>query len=78
MNAIAYQLMSMKQFNRAYYFFKTNIENYPGSFNAYDSMGDFYDARGDKQKAIEYYKKSLSMHDSPDTRKKIEKLQATK
>jgi len=78
MNAIAYQLMSMKQFNRAYYFFKTNIENYPGSFNAYDSMGDFYDAGGDQQKAIEYYKKSLSMHDSPDTRKKIEKLQATK
>ena len=77
-NAIAYQLMSMKQFDRAFYFLKMNIENYPESFNAYDSMGDFYDAKGDKQKAIEYYTKVLSMHDFPETRKKIEKLKSIK
>jgi predicted alpha/beta superfamily hydrolase len=78
MNAIAYQLMSMKQFDRAYYFFGSNIENYPESFNAYDSMGDFYDAKGDKEKAVEYYSKSLKLHNSPVTRKKIDKLKLVK
>jgi predicted alpha/beta superfamily hydrolase len=75
-NNLAYQLLSMKQFDRAFYFFKMNIENYPGSFNAYDSMGDFYAAKGDKQKAIEYYNKVLELRDWPDTKLKLEKLKA--
>jgi predicted negative regulator of RcsB-dependent stress response len=55
-----------------------NITNYPNSFNVYDSMGDYYDAKGDKQKAIQSYTKALSLKDWPDTRKKLEKLKAGK
>jgi predicted alpha/beta superfamily hydrolase len=73
-NGLAYQLMGLKQFDRAFNFFKMNIENYPESFNAYDSMGDFYDAKGDKQKALEYFSKALALRDFPDTGKKPEKL----
>jgi predicted alpha/beta superfamily hydrolase len=77
-NGIAYQLMSMNQLDRAYYFFEMNIENYPESFNAYDSMGDFFEKKGDKQKAIEYYTKVLELRDWPDARQKLEKLKANK
>ncbi len=77
-NGLGYQLMSMHQFDRAFYFFAMNIKNYPGSFNAYDSMGDLYNTEGDKQKAIEYYKKTLELRDWPDTKEKLEKLQANK
>lgn len=77
-NTLAYQLMSMKQFDRTFYFFKMNTENYPESANTYDSIGDYYDARGDKQKAIEYFSKALSIQDLPGTRDKIEKLKASK
>ncbi len=77
-NGIAYQLMSMSQFKRAYYFFEMNIENYPVSFNAYDSMGDLFAQTGDKQKAIEYYSKSLSLKATAETRQKLEKLKSAK
>lgn len=75
-NGIAYQLMSMQQLDRAYYFFEMNIKNHPESFNGYDSMGDLYNAKGDKQKAIDYYLKSLSLQETPDTRRKLENLRS--
>lgn len=77
-NGIAYQLLSTKQFGRAFYFFKMNIENYPASFSAYNSMGDFYAAKGDTQKAIDYYNKVLELRDWPDTREKLQKLKGNK
>lgn len=77
-NGLGCQLMSMKQFDRAYYFFKMNIDNYPQSFNAYDSMGDLFAAKGEKKKAIEYYRKVLQFRDWPHTKEKLEKLHANK
>lgn len=73
-NGLGYQLMSMKQFERAYYFFKMNVEYYPASFNAYDSMGDLFNAKGDKQKAADYYKKALKLHDWPEIQEKLKKI----
>lgn len=73
-NNLAYNLQNAKQFKRAYYFFRMNIENYPGSFNVYDSMGDYYAATGDNQKASEYYLKALALRDFAETREKLEKL----
>jgi len=78
LNVLGYQLMGSKQFNRAVYFFKMNIDNYPESFNAFDSMGDLYDAMGDKQKAIDFYSKALALRDFPDTRNKLEQLKQRK
>jgi predicted alpha/beta superfamily hydrolase len=77
-NGIGYQLMSMNQLDRAKYFFEMNIENYPTSFNAYDSMGDLFEKKGNKEKAIGYYSKSLSIRETADTRQKLEKLKALK
>jgi predicted alpha/beta superfamily hydrolase len=77
-NVLGYQLMGSKQFGRTMYFFKMNTDNYPESFNAYDSMGDLYDAISDKKQAIEAYSKALALRDFPDTRNKLEQLKKRK
>jgi len=77
-NGAGYGFMANKMFDKAYTFFQMNIQNYPQSFNVYDSMGDFYDAKGDKAKAIEYYSKALTLKDFPETREKLKKLKAGK
>lgn len=73
-NVIGYNLIQSKQFDRASYFLKMNIDNYPKSFNAYDSMGDLYEAKGDHANAKACYLKSLAIRETPDTRRKLEQL----
>ncbi len=75
-NEIGYYFMGNKKFDKAFEFFKLNIENYPGSFNVYDSMGDYYRAKGDKQKAIEYYSKVLPIRNNPETIQKLTELKS--
>jgi len=60
--------------DKAYAFFKLNIDNYPQSFNVYDSMGDYYAAKKDKDNAIAFYSKALSIRSFPDTQKKLNDL----
>ena len=75
-NQFAYLAMSQKKMKEAEYLFKLNVDNYPASFNVYDSMGDFYQADGNKEKAIEYFKKALSIREFADTRNKLNALLA--
>ncbi len=77
-NGLGYTFLGAGQYDRALYFFNMNVSNYPGSANVYDSMGDLYGVIGNKQKAIEYYSKALAISNYPETRKKMEKLQAGK
>jgi hypothetical protein len=73
-NFIGYQLMSEGRFNKASHFFQLNMINFPASFNAYDSMGDFYRETGNTKSAIEFYSKALTIKEIPDTRKKLQNL----
>lgn len=75
-NDLAYQFLQQKNFDKAFHYFQMNIANYPESLNVYDSMGDYYDARGDKQKAIEYYTKALTHGENPYTKTKLDKLKS--
>lgn len=74
-NSLDYTYLYMKHFEEAIYLFKLNVSNYPASWNVYDSLGDYYDATGDKANALDNYKKALSIKEVPDTQKKLEKLQ---
>jgi uncharacterized protein len=74
LNGLGYYFLQTDMPDRAYAVFDLNIKNYPHSFNVFDSMGDYYDAQKNKAKAIEYYTKSLKVKDTPDTRKKLDKL----
>jgi predicted alpha/beta superfamily hydrolase len=77
-NNMAYTCMGMHKMDYAFNLFKRNTDNYPQSSNAWDSLGDFYAAKGEKQKAIEAFTKSLSLQETQDTRKKLEGLKAKK
>lgn len=64
-NQIGYSMLQSKNEtdkSKALEFFILNTENYPKSFNSYDSLGEAYETLGDTQKAIEYYKKSLELN----------------
>ncbi len=52
-----------------------NTENYPNSFNAFDSLGKIYESLGEKTKAIENYTKSMELNpDNEHARMRIETL----
>jgi tetratricopeptide (TPR) repeat protein len=74
LNSMGYEFLQQKQYTKAGTFFKMNIDNFPDSYNVYDSYGDYFEAIGNKQKAIEYFKKALAIQENPDSRKKLNKL----
>lgn len=73
-NNLGYQMIGTKQFNKAEKLFKLNIANNPNSANCYDSLGDLYLAKDDKSKAIETFKKALTLKAIPETKEKLQKL----
>ncbi len=60
-NDVGYKLLNEKKFKDAIDIFKKNVELYPKSSNAYDSLGEAYMVNGDKELAVENYKKSLEL-----------------
>jgi uncharacterized protein len=73
-NNLGYHILNQKQFIKAKALFKLNITNYPQTANCYDGLGDLYLAKGDKLKAIESFKKTLSLKIIPETKQKLETL----
>jgi len=73
-NEEAYNMMYNNDLDRAFRLFDLNIRNYPNSYSAYDSMGDYYMAKNDKENAIIFFSKALELKEVPATRKKLEEL----
>lgn len=71
---MGYEFLQQKQYAKAGRCFKMNVDNYPESSNVYDSYGDYFQAIDNKLKAIEYFKKALSLKENPESRKKLNKL----
>jgi predicted alpha/beta superfamily hydrolase len=74
LNALGYLFLRRKQFTRAGDLFKLNVNNYPESFNAFDSYGDYFVATNNKPKAIENFKKALALKENPESRGKLNKI----
>ena len=56
----------------ALFIFSVNVDKFPDSANAYDSLAEVFMIKGDKMKAIEYYGKSLELNpDNTNARDKI-------
>ena len=77
-NSLAYRFMTANQPDMAKALFELNIENYPGSANVYDSMGDYQLSQSDTMEAIDYFKKALELGDNPITREKLDQLEGGK
>ena len=62
LNDLGYQLIKAKKFRDAIRIFQLNVEAYPLSSNAYDSLGEGYMDDGDKARAIANYEKALLLN----------------
>lgn len=73
-NAYAYQLMGAGSTDKAIEIFVLNTKRYPNSANAWDSLGEGYFTKGDKQNAISSFKKSLSLNPAANVKANSEKF----
>ncbi|MCB0629990.1 MAG: alpha/beta hydrolase-fold protein [Saprospiraceae bacterium] len=70
-NQIGYQLLAESRIDEAITVFQKNVEDYPKSFNVYDSLAEAYKEKGDKEKAEKLYRKSLEMNPANDNAVKM-------
>ena len=68
LNNYGYQLLGRNAFDRAIAIFTANTDNHPESANAWDSLGEGYALKGDKENAVKSFKKSLSLDPPPATK----------
>lgn len=62
MNAFGYSLLQAGNVAAARRAFELNAESYPQSFNVWDSLAEATRAAGDREKAIELYRRSLAIN----------------
>jgi tetratricopeptide (TPR) repeat protein len=69
---LGYRLLKGKRVTEAIEVFKVSVEAAPDYYNAYDSLAEAYMNHGDKQLAIQNYRKSLDLN--PANLNAVEKL----
>lgn len=72
MNSAGYELIFANRPEDAVLLFEINVEEFPKSFNVYDSYAEVLMLLGNKEEAIENYKKSLELN--PENRNGVEML----
>jgi hypothetical protein len=79
LNGIGYEILRRKMPGPAVIIFGLVTELYPGSWNAFDSLGEALAAKGDITEAIQSYEKSLSLNPKNEAgAKKLAKLREKK
>ncbi|TAE57990.1 MAG: tetratricopeptide repeat protein, partial [Bacteroidetes bacterium] len=75
LNREGYMALEAKKYELALVFFTMNTTLYPNSANTYDSLGDGYAAKGDKEKARSSYQKAVQLNPKfTSSQEKLEKL----
>jgi len=76
LNDLGYELLKLDKTKDAIKIFQLNVDQFPDSFNVYDSLGEAYMDDGNTKLAIENYKKSLKINPKNDNAKQmLDKLQ---
>ncbi|WP_299336371.1 DUF2911 domain-containing protein [uncultured Psychroserpens sp.] len=73
LNAIGYQMLNLKENDKAMTYFKKAVKLDPDNPNVYDSLGEAYKIIGDKKNAIKNFKKVLSMNPPANVKANSEK-----
>ena len=60
-NFVGLTLMNREANEKAFALFDLNIENYPESPDAHESMGDYYLAQGDTTNAVSFFEQSVKL-----------------
>jgi tetratricopeptide (TPR) repeat protein len=75
-NETGYSFLANNKINEAIEVFKLNVKLYPTAWNTYDSLGEAYAAAGNKDLAIENYKKSIELNpDNEHGKEMLRKLE---
>jgi len=72
LNDLGYVLLRQNKLSEAIGVFRVNVALYPQSSNVYDSLGEAYAVKGDKERAIANYRKSLEL--DPTNKNAVEQL----
>ena len=67
--------MEIQQLNKAEQLFKLNVTNYPKNAYVYNTLGDCYVALGNREKAIENFKKANGINKNSYSTEQLDKLQ---
>jgi tetratricopeptide (TPR) repeat protein len=79
LNTLGYRLLQTGHTKDAIEIFKLNVNQFPKSFNVYDSLGEGYMVDGNNKLAEKYYKKSLKLNpDNENAKQMLEKLKEKK
>ena len=62
LNRLGYQLLGLEKVDEAIEIFKLNVEVYPTSSNAYDSLGEAYMNNNQKKLSVKNYEKSIELN----------------
>lgn len=73
-NQVGYNLMGRKMMEPAMYIFQMNAEFFPESANAWDSLGEIHWNMKQKEKAIEFYEKAVSLDPNGETGANAKKM----
>lgn len=73
LNQFGYQLLGAGKHDEAIKIMLINTKNNPESANAWDSLGEAYAIKGDKENAVKAFKKSLSMNPPANVKANSEK-----
>ncbi|HEX8096699.1 MAG TPA: hypothetical protein VF507_01630, partial [Pyrinomonadaceae bacterium] len=76
MNRVGYALLTKNKVDLAIEVFKLNVEDYPNSWNVYDSLAEAYAVKGEKELAVKNYQKSIELNPQNEGGKEaLKKLQ---
>lgn len=78
LSGYGYMNMQMGQPEKAYLFFKMNIDYYPNSANAYDSMADYYEFEEDNDNAIKHATKAFELSRTDYHKNKLKQFKTKK
>ncbi len=77
-NAYGYMNLQMGQPEKAFMFFKSAIDYYPKSANAYDSMADYYEAEDDLTNALKCVTKAFELSGESRYKDRMKELEEKK
>ena len=69
-----YMNLQMGQPEKAFIFFKSNIDYYPNSASAYNSMADYYEAQNDITNALRFVQKAAELSNDEYYKNRIQEL----
>ena len=75
-NSCGYTQLGLHNIDGAIDFFQHNVKDHPNSYNVYDSMGEAYMDKGEKELAIRNYERSIQLNPNNENGKQmLKKLQ---